>query len=103
MSSALGASAVRVGSQSLRYEGKTSQVFVRLTPRPPEARDLQLLDADCPVGDGEEKPPNRVLVGVKGGYKENRVLTDWIGGHLRHKVKWREPAEVCADPGVLEA
>ena len=99
---AFGPTAIRVGSQSLRYQGVKSEVFVRLSPRPPEARDLLILDTDCPVPDGEEKPPNRVLVGVKGGYRENQLLTDWVCGHLQHKVRWREPAEVCADPGVVE-
>ena len=99
---ALGPSAIRVGAQSLRYQGKTSSVFVRLSPRPPEVRDLFLLDADCPLPNGEPKPPNRVLVGLKGGYVENRELTDWACGHLEHKVSWREPQEVCADPAVLE-
>ena len=104
VSEALGASAVRVGSQSLRYDGKSSKVFMRLVARPPEASDLHALDEDCPIDEkhSESRPLNRVLVAVKGGYRENRDLTEWVCGNLKHSVRWREPQAVCSDPGVLE-
>jgi TIR domain-containing protein len=101
LGSALGGKAIRVGTQSLRYQGAKSEVFLRVSPRPPEARDLYMLDGDCPIKDGDPQK-NRVVVGVKGGYRENRELTDWVCDHLSHKVKWLEPAAICADPGVLE-
>ncbi len=102
LSEALGNSAVRVGAQSLRYKGKNCDVFIRLSPRPPEALDLYSLDEDCPIKEGQPKPPNRVLVAVKGGYIENRNLIEWVCGHLKHQVRWREPQAVCSDPGLLE-
>jgi hypothetical protein len=105
VSEALGASSVvRVGSQSLRYSGNKSDVFLRLVARPPEARELYTLDEDCPIDDQQTspKPLKRVLVAVKGGYIENRLLTEWVCGSLKHSVHWREPQAVCSDPGVLE-
>jgi hypothetical protein len=105
VSEALGASSVvRVGSQSLRYAGNKSDVFLRLVARPPEARELYTLDEDCPIDDQEtlRKSLKRVLVAVKGGYIENRLLTEWVCGSLKHSVHWREPQAVCSDPGVLE-
>jgi hypothetical protein len=102
VSEALGAASFRVGSQSLRYKGKNSEVFIRLSPRPPEARDLHLLDEDCPITDTDTKPQNRVLVAVKGGYEENRELTEWLCGGLKHQVRWREPQAICANPEILE-
>jgi TIR domain-containing protein len=104
VSEALGPSAVRVGSQSLRYDGKNSKVFVRLVARPPEASDLYALDEECPIDDERPEigPLRRVLVAVKGGYRENRDLTEWVCKNLKHSVGWREPQVVCFDPGVLE-
>jgi hypothetical protein len=102
VNAALGGSAVRVGTQSLRFKGLKSDVFIRLSARPAEARDLFLLDRDCPIIGGETPPPNRVLVAVKGGYRENREMTAWMCEGLRHPVRWREPQVVCDDPGVLE-
>jgi hypothetical protein len=100
--SVLGASAVRVGAQSFRYLAGESEIFLRLTPRPPEARDVFLLDSDCPISDADPKPPNRAVIGVRGGHRENREVTDWVCGHLNHKVKWHEPAAIFANPKVLE-
>lgn len=102
LTEALGNSAVRVGSQSLRYKGKKSEVFIRLKPRPPESLDLYLLDEDCPIEEGELKPPRRALVAIKGGFRENRNLTEWVCGHLKHRVHWYDPQAVCSDPGLLE-
>jgi hypothetical protein len=99
----LPASVVRVGSQSLRYTGKGSDVFLRIAPRPPEAQDLHALDGDCPIDEKvSPKPLKRVLVAVKGGYMETRELTEWVCTSLKHSVSWCEPQAVCSDPGVLE-
>ena len=100
---ALGPQTVRVGSHSLRYVGVNTDALVRVSPRAPDARDVYLLDQDCPetVG-GASKPLNRVLVGVKGGYAEGRTLTQWVCGALRHEIDWYEPQAICADPSLLE-
>jgi TIR domain len=101
VSQSLGKSAVRVGSESLRCKVNSSDLFIRLSARPPEPRDLYLLNQDCPI-DGALNPISQALVAVKGGYHDNRDLTEWVCGSLKYEVRWREPQAVCSDPGVLE-
>lgn len=98
----LGKAVLRVGSQSLRYAGHKSSLFIRLTPRPPEVRDLYLLDEDCPIAETQLEPPKRVIVGIKGGYRENRAVAEWVCARLKHPVPCYEPQAVCSDPGILE-
>jgi hypothetical protein len=97
---ALGGRGLRVGSQSLTYTGDHATAFVRLNPRPPDARDLLLLDSDCATA--VEKPGKRVLVAAQGGYRETRDLTQWICTNLKHEVRWCAPQAVAAEPGILE-
>jgi len=94
---ALGSATTRIGAQSLRYK----DVVLRLCPRPPESRDLYLLETDCP-GSIENRIAKRGLVAVKGGYRENRELMEWICSGLKEKVAWVEPQALCADPNILE-
>jgi len=102
LTASLGKSVVRVGSQSIRYTGVASEVFVRLSARPPEPRDFYLLDKDCSITAGNP-PPKRAMVGVKGGYAENRILTEWMCGNLKHEIRWHEPQAICSDPALLES
>lgn len=103
ISEALGNNVVRVGVNSLRYEGETYSALLRINSRPPQARDLYLLDQDCATTIGTvSKPLKRVLVAIKGGYGEHRELTQWVCKELRHEVEWHEPQLLCANPSVLE-
>ena len=103
ISEALGNKVVRVGTNSLRYEGETYSALLRVNSRPPQARDLYLLDQDCATTvETISKPLKRVLVAVKGGYGEHRELTHWVCKELRHQVEWHEPQLLCANPSVLE-
>jgi hypothetical protein len=103
ISEALGKNVVRVGMHSILFESSSVTALIRVTPRSPQTRDLYLLDQDCRATAGSEKKlKKRVLVAIKGGYREYRELTQWACTALQHKVEWLEPQEVCADPSVLE-
>jgi hypothetical protein len=103
VSEALGGGTVRVGMHSIRYEGSTYSALLRVNPRAPSARDLYLLDRDCASTTTiASKPLKRVLVAIKGGYREYMDLTQWACDELKHQVAWHEPQVLCADPAILE-